>query len=531
MTGSERSRPGSLQVRRIPPGATVLLAALMVLSAGRGPAFPAGGINWKNEEAGWKVFESGRYGFRISLPPGARVVGAPPVVKVMKEDGFAKLVFTRDLDAFMKRELELRKPQRLLGADEPSLVFFYTSGNGRRYVEHLSFKEKDDAAVVALASAPVSKPDLMRELAISVCSFQPIPLKGAPRGDGPAAGDSSAGASPARKAHVELVGWNAPDGSSTMLVPRGWNTRGFTRSYGRNGYLGFVSSFSPDSRYGFAALYGVTMHQGFSGGFMFGGAGAPPEPKSYATGMFLGELASIGGIQLPDAVFEKVERLPEMERRYSEQVLRQAAEAGIMVNPASMPSYAIVRAVGTFSSSAGSRELEVYGVIQYAAAAGVTAWGPAPLAAAFAPAGELAAWEDVYVRMLTSWSRTGSWLSSYRRVAAADASSALSHFRRMRRIIHEGEERRASMGMRQWDAEQREKLEEFYDTFHALGGEERYDDPVTGREIDVPTGADKYLYDHLGNVWVGVETASPHADELIRKLKDEGFHELKLHEH
>jgi len=94
----------------------------------------------------------------------------------------------------------------------------------------------------------------------------------------------------------------------------------------------------------------------------------------------------------------------------------------------------------------------------------------------------------------------------------------------MSEMIHKNSEMRLNQGMREW--EQQQNLENY-----ALGGEERYDNPITGEEIDVPTGADKYLYDNYSRMWVGINMGNSDALDIINELKNNNFVELKKHKY
>jgi len=113
--------------------------------------------------------------------------------------------------------------------------------------------------------------------------------------------------------------------------------------------------------------------------------------------------------------------------------------------------------------------------------------------------------------------------------AQKEMQSTLKHYRKMSDMIHKNAEYRLNLSESTYNNISNTENEVFWDTFYALGGEERYDNPQTGEEIDVPIGADKYLYDNYSETWVGINLDQPDALDLINELKNNGFVELKKH--
>ena len=326
--------------------------------------------------------------------------------------------------------------------------------------------------------------------------------------------------------------WTPSDRSFSIDIPKGWQVSGGTADLGANGYMRIVQAIAPDKAAGIIGIY-APVYQFAQ--MSFGSNGIPPEdPVTYIKGRFFQDLYQNFKISFDNLRFESAFVDEEASRKLDQVNRNAAARMGIAGN-FNMDSKA-VEARANFAYNNSPYEMLIVGAMVYytfpAQGMGyMYNWGPAPIFLESAPKGQLSQWMSVFQRIAESWQVNWQWLSMHQKRASVDASQILKHYRKMARIIHENSERRLNQGMREWEAEEHEKTEELWDTFYALGGEERYDNPVTGEEIDVPTGADKYLYDNYSDTWVGIRKDVQGADELIRELKENGFVELRPHTH
>ncbi len=332
------------------------------------------------------------------------------------------------------------------------------------------------------------------------------------------------------QAPVTLVKWTPRDGSFSIKVPRGWKVSGGTIDYGPNGYLRIVQALSKDESAGFLGVYAPVYHFVRSS---FGTSGVPPEdPVSYIRGRFFSDLYNNFKIIFENMRFQDLHIAPEASRELNRLNADFAARMGFTGTMETQVIYG--RASYVYQGK--EYELSLFGAIQYTTYplqgfGYATNWGPAPIFLGSAEKGELGKYQKVFEQVSSSWQVSSQWLSMHYRRAAAQARDIIRHYRKMSKIIHEGSERRMNEGLKQWEAEEHEKMEEFWDTYYALGGEERYDNPVTGEEIDVPTGAGRYLYDNYSQTWVGIRDDVPESQELVQHLKEKGFVELKRHTH
>ncbi len=353
----------------------------------------------------------------------------------------------------------------------------------------------------------------LKALSIAISSIRPLSKKGTRRPD--------------MSSMPQLVTWRPSDRSFSIKVPRGWEVHGGTADFGRNGYIRIVQAISPAKEAGFVGVYYPFYEYAQTS---MGISGIPPmDARTYLTQKFFTDLGSQYHITFDDLHIEHL----EIDRALSQKLTRAYNSFG---NYGLSTKCEAVDGTATYSYQGKPYEMKISGIMSYSqnpmsGFGYITTWGPGPVVLGAALKGTLQRWEPVFSRMSESWQVDMNWLTRHLHMARADAQRTLSHFSKMRRIIHENSERRMNSGLREWEQEQNERMEEFWDTYYALGGEERYDDPVTGEEVDVPIGADKYLYDHLSQSWVGVRDDNPDADEIIQHLKEDGFRELKLHTH
>ncbi len=349
----------------------------------------------------------------------------------------------------------------------------------------------------------------LKALSIAVSSLKPIN------------GKTSTGSLP------KFVTWRPTDRSFSIMVPEGWQVNGGTADFGRNGYIRIVQALSPDKEAGFLGVYYPFYEYAQTS---MGTSGMPPvDARTYVSENFFSDLAAKYHITFDNLQIKHL----EIDRALSQKFTRQYSN---FMNSGGSANCKVVKGSGTFTFEGKPYDMMIFAVMSYSqnpmsGFGYLTIWGPGPMLIGTALKGDIHKWEPVFKKMAESWQVDMNWLSSHSRMARADAQRVLSHYSKMRRLIHENSEHRMQSGMEEWSSEESERMEEFWDTFHALGGEERYDDPVTGEEVDVPIGADKYLYDHLSKTWVGVRDDNPDADEIIQHLKEKGFRKLRLHTH
>ncbi len=325
----------------------------------------------------------------------------------------------------------------------------------------------------------------------------------------------------------KFVTWKPSDRSFSIIVPEGWKVQGGTADFGRNGYIRIVQALSADNKAGFLGVYYPFYEYAQTS---MGTSGIPPvDASTYVSKIFFSDLAAKYHITFENL---KIRHL-EIDGVLSQKITNQYNS---LRKSGSFTNCKVVKGSATFSFDGKPYDMMIFAIMSYSqnpmgGFGYITTWGPAPILIGSAIKGNIHKWEPVFKKMAENWQVDMNWLSNHLHMARADAQRVLSHYSKMRRLIHENSEHRMQSSMEEWSSEESERMEEFWDTFHALGGEERYDDPITGEEVDVPIGADKYLYDHLTQTWVGVRDDNPDADEIIQHLKEKGFRRLRLHTH
>ncbi len=327
---------------------------------------------------------------------------------------------------------------------------------------------------------------------------------------------------------LNFTKWTPQDGSFQIDIPKGWRASGGTADFGVNGYIRIVQVLSPDQNTGFLGVYYPFYQYAQTA---YGSNGIPPQDAlSYVRSRFFSDLRNNYKIEFPNLHFDSLGIDQALSQRLTNQCEANAARYGTKCTSQ------VVEGKGSFLRNGREFYIWVGGVMEYntmplQGLGYQHRWGPAPIYVEVAPKGEFPKWVKAFEHMAETWQPNMQWLSGHFRKAASEQRSIIQHYRRMSSMIHKNAERRMNQGMMEHEAEENERMEEFYDTFYALGGEERYDNPTTGEEIDVPIGADKYLYDNYSQTWVGVRQDVQGSEDLIQALKEKGFVELRLHQH
>ncbi len=327
---------------------------------------------------------------------------------------------------------------------------------------------------------------------------------------------------------VSFTRWMPRDRSFLIEIPQGWNASGGTADLGVNGYFRIVQVLSPDKRAGFLGVYYPFYQYAQT---TIGSSGIPPEDAlTFIRGRFFYDLRNKYKIEFTNLHFDSL----NIDQGLSQKLTKQYNVFGVPTG--GKCNVQVVEGQGIYLEDGKEFDIWVGGLISYSIlplqGLGYSYyWGPAPVFVEVAQKGELPKWLSIFKRMADSWRPNWQWLSRHYRNAAIEQRNIISHYRRMSDLIHKNAEMRMNQGMMEYEAEENEKMEEFWDTFYALGGEERYDNPATGEEIDLPIGADKYLYDNYSQTWVGIRQDVQGSEDLIQALKEKGFVELKLHQH
>ena len=455
----------------------------------------------------WRLYKG--EGFEIYLPSDARLKVKNGKIALSYRHGEGGLVVTNYSHRVERSLTHQCRPKLTM---EKEGTTFYLCRRGKPYLEVVT-KGSKPALVSYVRAGDFST---LKAISLALASFRPL----RPGGE----------ESPQSIPRVSFVKWTPRDGSFTIVVPSGWQTTGGTADFGRNGYVRIVRTMAPDGSAGFLGVY-YPFHQYAQTAYGNNGM-APMSPQAYFNGPFFNLLASNYRIYFNDLRISNISVDGPLSRQLSYQQQVQLRRGG--VNAA--VKIQAVMGKATFNYNGEPFEMAILGTMRYLTyplqGMGYSyVWGPAPIYIEAARKGTLSRWFPVLKRVAESWQVNTGWLMRHQRMAAQDARRTVEHYRRMSKMIHEGYEKRSRMGMRQWESEEHERMEEFWDTYYALGGEERYDNPQTGEEVDVPIGADKYLYDSYSQSWVGVTMDQPNAQELIQNLKENGFVELKRHRH
>ncbi len=453
----------------------------------------------------WRIVRKG--GLELYVPEKAQVQQENNGVTISFRDAKAQMVALeqgRDLFTYLEEEC---RPRTIL---QQRQTWFFLCGPGARH----KFMEIVTKGTPSRLLTCVQADDMstFKALSIAISSL---------RRTGPSQ-------APKPGLHVALRRWSPADSSYSILVPEGWKVQGGTADLGRNGYVRMVKADSPDGEASFLGCY-CPFYQ-FSQ-TVYGTAGMPPvDGVSYVKDMFFGQLAQRYGIVFDNLKLSKLDEDRELSQRLTSEAERLARRVAVSASV----RYEAVKGSGSCTQNGQLFDVAITGVLQYTKmplmGAGYSySWGPGPLFVETARQGLLNRWHPIFLQMAESWQPSDAWLARHNQMAMRDAQQSLRHFRKMSRMIHENAERRMESGMKEWESQENQNMEIFWDAFYALGGEDRYDEPDTGEEIDVPTGADKYLYDRLSQVWVGVRMDQPGAQDLIQELKQKGFVELRPH--
>ena len=317
-------------------------------------------------------------------------------------------------------------------------------------------------------------------------------------------------------ASVSYHKWSPRDGSFSVDVPQGWMADGGTADFGRNGYIRIVKVASPDGRKQFVGVYSP-LYEYVQMGYMQSGY-PPMEPQDYIANSFFQFIANNYNI-----VFENVKIDSfHFDENMSNMLNSQNRQYGLSAKDE------VFYANGSCSLDGNAQELVIQGIMNYLYLEMAVIWGPAPIVVLTAPRGEMKNWLGILTHVANSWQVNPQWLIAHSRYARRDMKKTLEGFRRVNKILQQ-QEQMLNQSFEEYDEQSNLDMEIFWDNYHALGGEERYDNPTTGEEIDVPTGADKYLYDQYSQTWVGIKMDQENAQELMQHLKERGFVELVPH--
>ena len=442
----------------------------------------------------------------------------PKACKVREEEGGIELDY-RGSDAWigpssnpdaLKDKLGREcRPEKILEKGDTTLLLC-SPGSGKRLVQFVS--RRGSPTLVSFVRAD-NLLDL-KVLSIALSSLKPL-HKDAVR---------------KTRAPLDLAfrAWMPSDGSFSIDVPEGWEASGGTADFGANGYIRLVQVLAPDKSAGFLGVY-YPFYQFAQ--TTYGSNGIPPEDAiAYVKRRFFKDLDANYHIRFEKLRFDSLivdSKISQQLNNLYRDMIRQVGFSGSFKMQA-------VHGQASYTDEGKGYEMIITGVIQYITnplqGVGYSyIWGPAPIFVEIAQKGGMGKWIPVFEKIALSWQVSSQWLSMHQQRAAADARKIIGHYRKMAKIIHENAERRMNLGMKQWESENQELTEELWDAFYALGGEERYDNPQTGEEIDVPIGADKYLYDNYSQTWIGIREDIQGSDELVQHLKEKGFVELKKH--
>ncbi len=326
---------------------------------------------------------------------------------------------------------------------------------------------------------------------------------------------------------TKFIKWVPRDNSFSILVPEGWHVEGGTADLGVNGYLRIVQAYPNNKEVKFLGFYYPAYEYAQTN---YGSQGVPPmRPEDYVQSLLFQHLAQQFKIYFENLKIEKLEVDEQVSQRITEKEIEFYRENGVNLNPQEKVFYGR----GKYTQNGKHYELLIIGKINYITypiGIGYTYnWGPTPVFLYSIEKGKINKWYPILKKMADSWKVNYQWLQKHYQKANIEAQQILNHYRKMSRIIHENEEYRLNLRIQTSQEISNTENEIFFDTFYALGGEERYDNPQTGEEIDVPTGADKYFYDNYSETWIRIKMDNPDALDIINELKNNGFIELKKH--
>ncbi|WP_457603276.1 hypothetical protein [Nitratifractor sp.] len=457
----------------------------------------------------WRIVRNG--GFELSLPEGAELQTCHEGFELSWKgaQGAVQIVPGDEVPSRLQRLLRECRPVKILarGATQIALC---AQGASKRYLEIVT-KKGGRGTLYSFAAA--NDLETLKRLSIALSSLRPVKTQ-------------EVSQSPQRVAPPTFI-WSPSSRCYTVAAPRGWDVQGGCADLGRNGYIMLLKITDSEGKRGML-LIDYPFYQSIRMGGQNLGV-APMDCRSYFGHRLFQELASRYRIVFPGVHFDRLGSDVEMSRRLTMQTANFLRRYGI----AATDQYHVCRGEGLFSLNETPLRLKVLGVLAYRSrplygGAAMTLWGPDPAVITYAPEREFTAWNTFFLKLAETWRPNPRWLAVHHQNAAQDAQSVLAHYQRIRQIIQEHETAMEQAAAEQ-DQEEHFENELFWDTFYALGGEDRYDDPDTGEEIDVPTGADKYLYDQYSQSWVGLHDDQPDVQELEEALREKGFRELVPH--
>ncbi len=445
----------------------------------------------------WKIFKAKEY--EIFAPVGSKITFKDNKLKIKFKNAYGEIFYSGNPDKDINKLLK-KCNQSVLKKDN---TYFLICGDGS-YLEIVE-KKGEKSLISYVKSKTFSN---LKALSIAISSFK---------------------SALAKMNMPTFKKWIPNDSSFSIEIPEGWYVTGGTADFGANGYIRIVSTQSKDGKAGLIGVYYPFY------GFMqtaYGQNGIPPmEPVNYVKLRFFQDLAQLYSITFDDLVFTQLNLDEEFSKKYTQQVNNLARSMQVQgLNN----QFKFVYGKAKFTKEGKSFDMVIFGFISYLVIPlqGVGSsyyWGPSPLYICFTEKGKMNNWYPVLKKISESWQVNLEWLKGHLHKAQKEMQSTLKHYRKMSDMIHKNAEYRLNLGESTYNDISNTENEVFWDTFYALGGEERYDNPQTGEEIDVPIGADKYLYDNYSETWVGINLDQPDALDLINELKNNGFIELKKH--
>ncbi len=450
----------------------------------------------------WRVYRT--KSFEIYLPLEAKIKTNEKGIKIKFRDGSAGLEAVQAVNEVEKRLLKRCKPVAKL-AKGNTKFFVCKNDTKNRYLEIvtkgeppkiLSYVSADDLATIKALS-----------LAISTIKFL--------------GKDSSL-----VRQKIIFRKWQPKDRSFSIQVPVDWQVQGGTADFGRNGYIRIVQAGTKDNKIGFLGLY-YPFYQYAQIGYTGSGI-VPMDSEKYLKSLFFSDLARNYQITFDNLNITNIEIDQRLSQELTSKVQNMISQKGMNI----AKRYEVFVADAIYDFDETPYQMKIFGAISYTTmpleGAYSYVWGPEPVFLAVAPSGKMDEWLPVFQKISQSWLVNPQWLVAHQHYAAEDTQRALKHFKKISSIIRKHEES-MSHSTYEWEQQQNLEMELHWDTFYALGGEERYDNPITGEEVDVPTGADKYLYDQYSQSWIGINFDKPEAEEVIQHLKEKGFVELVPH--
>ena len=450
-------------------------------------------------------------GVEISVPMGTHVSEKGRKIILRGESATAEFLPVKKKKRLLYTLEKSCHPSEILkSGDGKSYFMLCAKGRSPAYVD-VVFKKNGKKLIAGIVKA--ENPAALKAFSIALASIKPV---------GTQRKHKCAEA-------LQTRPWRPQDGSFTLPLPDGWEASGGTADLGNNGYIRIVRALSAKKDAAFIGVY-YPFYQYMQMGYYGSSGFAPMEPEDYIRSRFFDDLARKYQISFNNLQIDKIkenEKVSTLLTRLNQQMY---ARYGL----AASPSIRYIDGYATFLYEGKPYEMIITGSLTYRTAPlqGVGtqySWGPSPIYLEIAKKGDLCHYYKTFEKMMAGWQVDMNWLQRHLQFARVEQREILSHYRKMSEIIHENSEARMSEAMREWEANTNVEMETFWDNYFALGGEERYNDPNTGEEIDLPTGADKYFYDRYSQSWVGVSDSNPDRDEIIQNLKEHGFIKLKPH--